>query len=649
MEKKKMLQIMYKPGLTWRSLTAIGVGVFFLTPITIYSMLLGAGGLAAVPWITVLLFSEIFRFIRKPLSKQEITIMWYAIGTGSVGSTFLILLQQGYIATSPITGLFRDPYSGEVLSKAIPLWFAPPSGSNAYLLRTFVHIDWLAPILFFILYSTLSLFMQISLAMIFSQIYVEVEKLPFPFAPIEATLCTTLGERDESRMRILMLSAFFGCIWGYLLYGVPIITGGIYKKSIQILPIPYIDLNRYVEKWLPGASLGVATDITAYTWGFFLPANIVLCMFIGSFAAWFFGNHLALTLPYFSQWQKEWTQGMPISLIYQRSTLWVWINPQIGAAIASGIVPLVIYRKTILRSFKNLMRIPSSSLKAGYLSLKALFPMYILSACGIIAIFHYLVPEFPLWVAAILTVGYPFFITMVAGRMVGEVGFPISIPYVWQGAILAVNYPKVDAWFISPLSTNAWYAPLGQAGTSGDGAAINVYQVKVCKLTETRPIDLFKALILVFPLSITASFIYVSLFWWMSPIPSAAYPATVISWPITAINTGLWATRQLNIFRPELILSSAAFMTSLGIIFHLIKVPFSLTGTVIGLYTLPPYSLAWLVGYAIGRLIFKRKLGDKWENIKPILVGGITLGEGVAIGLSVTLVIIAKSLWILPY
>ena len=647
--KREEPRVSYKPGLTSRSLTAIAVAVFFLMPITIYSMLLGAGGLSAVPWIAVLLFTEIYRFIRKPLSTQEITIMWYAIGIGSAGSIFLVLLQQGYIATSPITGMFSDPYTGKSLRALIPSWFAPPWGSETYLLRTFIDATWATPILIFILNSVFSLFMQVSLAMIFSQMYVETEKLTFPFAPIEATICKTLGEKGEFRMGILMLSAFFGCFWGYLLYGIPIITTGVYKTPLQIIPIPYVDLNRYIEQWLPGASFGIATDIVAYTWGFFLPANIVICMFIGSFAAWVLGNYIALTIPYFSQWQKEWTPGMSISLIYQRSTLWVWINFQIGAAIAAGVAPLIMYRRTIFRSFKSLMRISSSSLEAGYLSLKVLFPVYIISAFGIVAIFHYLVPDFPLWIVVPLTIGYPFFIAMMAGRMVGEVGFPISIPYIWQGAILISNYPKVDAWFFSPLSTNAWYAGLGSAGTSGDGAAINVYQIKVCQLTGTRPMDLFKALIFVFPLSIVASFIYVSLFWWMSPIPSAAYPATTISWPIAAINFGLWATRQLNIFKPELIFGSMTAMTAITIAFHLLHIPFSLTGIVIGLYTLPPYSLAWLIGFIIGHCVLRRKLGDRWEEIKPVIVGGVTLGEGVAIGLSVILVIIAKSLWILPY
>ncbi|MEM1582966.1 MAG: hypothetical protein QXK89_10750, partial [Candidatus Bathyarchaeia archaeon] len=252
-------------------------------------------------------------------------------------------------------------------------------------------------------------------------------------------------------------------------------------------------------------------------------------------------------------------------------------------------------------------------------------------------LFHCFLPKFPIWLVAPLVLGYPFFIAMIAGRMVGEVGFPISIPYVWQGAVLASNYYGVEPWFFNPLPA------------SGDLAAINVYQVKVCQLTETRFLDLFKVLAFVFPLSVIGSLVYVSLFWWISPIPSAAYPATTISWPIAAMNTGLWATRQLNIFKPELLMGSAIFMTVLSLVFQYLKVPFSLTGTVIGLYTLPPYSLAWLIGFIIGRFIFKRKLKERWEEIKPILVGGLNLGSGVAIGLSVTIAIIAKSLWILPY
>jgi len=635
--KTGMFGAKYKEGLTSRSLLIMAIGVFFLMPITTYSMLVGAGNISAVTWIIVLLFTEIYRFIGRPLSTQEITVVWYAVGAGSTASLFLNLLQQGYVATSPFLRIFIDPYTGKNLRDLIPVWYAPSYNSKSYLFRTFLDESWVTPILIAVIFSVFALIMQISLAIIFSQIYVEEERLPFPFAPIEANICRTLGGKDELKMRILMLSALFGCFWGYLLYGIPIITREIYRTPIQIIPFPYIDLNKYVERLLPGASFGIATDVTAYTWGFFLPANIVICMFIGSFVAWLFGNNLALHLPYFSEWRKEWTPGMSISLIYQRSTLWVWINPQIGAAIASGIVPIIIYRKTIIRSFKKLMLTSPSNSRADYPPSKILLLLYIASGCGIIALFHYFIPGFPLWLAAPLIVGYPFFIAMIAGRMVGEVGFPISIPYVWQGTVLISNYSGVEPWFFNPLPA------------SGDLAAINVYQVKVCQLTETRPLDLFKALAFVFPLAVIGNLIYVSLFWWMSPIPSAAYPATTISWPIIAINTGLWATRQLNVFRPELIFGSTAFMTAIALLFHTMKVPFSLTGIVIGLYTLPPYSLAWLIGFIAGRFIFKRRLKDRWEEIKPILVGGVTLGSGIAIGFSIILAIIAKSLWILPY
>ncbi|MEM2703301.1 MAG: hypothetical protein QXR45_09085 [Candidatus Bathyarchaeia archaeon] len=634
--KASELKIQYKRGLTLRSLLIVAIGTFFLTPITTYSMLVGAGNISAVTWIIVLLFTEIYGFTRRPLSAQEVTVIWYGVGAGATSSLFLNLLQQGYIATSPFIGMFIDPYTGKSLRDLIPVWYAPPYYSRAYLLRTFFDKDWTIPTLVAVSFSVLALIMQISLAIIFSQMYVEFERLPFPFAPIEASICKTLGEREETKMRILILSALFGCFWGYLLYGVPIITREVYKVPVQIIPIPYVDLNNYMEQLLPGASFGIATDIAAYTWGFFLPANIVICMFAGSFATWFIGNHLALSIPYFSEWRREWSPGMSISLIYQRSTLWVWINPQIGAAIASGIVPLIIYRKTIIHSFKNLLSISSSSSLTIYSSLRLLL-LYIASGCGILALFHCFLPKFPIWLVAPLVLGYPFFIAMIAGRMVGEVGFPISIPYVWQGAVLASNYYGVEPWFFNPLPA------------SGDLAAINVYQVKVCQLTETRFLDLFKVLAFVFPLSVIGSLVYVSLFWWISPIPSAAYPATTISWPIAAMNTGLWATRQLNIFKPELLMGSAIFMTVLSLVFQYLKVPFSLTGTVIGLYTLPPYSLAWLIGFIIGRFIFKRKLKERWEEIKPILVGGLNLGSGVAIGLSVTIAIIAKSLWILPY
>ena len=260
--------------------------------------------------------------------------------------------------------------------------------------------------------------------------------------------------------------------------------------------------------------------------------------------------------------------------------------------------------------------------------------MYLAGSLGSVALFHYLIPDFPIYIVILLSVGYSFFMSLITGRMVGETGFSTSIPYVWQATILASGYPKIDVWFLSPSIVT---------GTP-------VYTLKVFQLTETRPLDFFKTWVVTTPLSLVMSFIFVSLFWSIAPIPSGFYPATSINWPVQIINTGIWATRQINVFRPELILGSMFVVLAIATIFEFIPVPFNLMGLAVGTTMLPPTSFAFLIGYLVGKYIIRRRIGrETWESLRPVMAGGIVAGQGVALGIGAAVVIIARSLWALPY
>ena len=642
MGKDEGLAVKYHSGFTWRSVLAIVFSAIFLTPVIIFSNLMGAGGgIDIAIYATIIFFSEIFLFFHQPLTQHEITLIyctaWLPIGTMSGSMIFLNYLYNGYFARSPVTAMFKDPFTGRSLKDVIPWWFAPSYKSNAYLLRSFLHYDWLAPLLVNIISLGLSLLMMVALAIMIINLYIEIEKLPFPLANVDASICRTLGDREPVRMRSLMIGALIGLAYGAILFMVPIISSGVFGIQAVLLPIPWIDLTFHIEKILPGASFGIATDLISYVTGFIFPPEILISMFIGSFSVWFIGNHLALKLPYFIEWQKEWTPGMSMSLIFQRATLWVWASPQIGFALAVAAFNIIKYRSSLLKAFRSMARFSSSARAAGYFPLKTALLMYFAGALGSIALFLYLIPDFPLWILLLMFVAYPFVMAIVAGRIMGETSFQISIPYAWQGVLLASGFPKVDVWFAP--------APV----TVGEQAAGQMYIIKIMTLTKTKPGDFFKFLLIIFPLSIVASFAYTSLFWMIAPIPSVFYPATVINWPVQAAIQGLWCSRQLNVFKPNLIVGG--FLAILLLAFatgFTQSIPFSVAAFVGGTFMQIPQPLAMLIGYLAGKYIISRYIGN-WEDIKASLVGGVILGEGIAVVLASSIVVVAKSLWTLPY
>lgn len=632
----------YKPGITWRSITAILFSAIFLSPVLIFSSLLGAGGgIDIAIYATLMFFTEIFIYFHNPLDQQEITLIyctaWLPIGTMSGAMIFLNYLYNGYFARSPVTAMFKDPFTGQRVRDVVPWWYAPTYESDVYAIRTFFHPDWLGPVMMSILSMILGLVMTVALAMIIINLYIEVEDLPFPLASADASICRTLGDRDPVRMRALMVGAIIGLGYGAILFAIPTISAGVFGIQAVVLPIPWIDLNTHIEKILPGASLGIATDLLPYVWGFIFPSDILISLVAGSFAVWFFGNAVALKIPYFLKWQSEWTPGMSVSLILQRATLWIWASPQIGFGLAIAAFSILKYRKPLLRSFKGMMRVTTSAKAAGYFPLRISLLMYLAASLGSVGLFMYLVPDFPAWILLMMFVGYPFVIALVSGRITGETSFQVSIPYAWQGTLLASGFPKIDVWFAP--------APV----TAGEQAAGQMYIVKIMTLTDTRPGDFFKFLVLMFPLSILVSFAYTSLFWMIAPIPSVFYPATVISWPVQASVQGLWVSRQLEIFKPDLILGGFLVILVTASIFNFLpSIPFSIAAFVGGTFQTVPSPLAMLIGYLFARFVLSKRIDD-WDDIKASIVGGVILGEGVSIVLAASAVIVAKSLWTLPY
>ena len=123
----------------------------------------------------------------------------------------------------------------------------------------------------------------------------------------------------------------------------------------------------------------------------------------------------------------------------------------------------------------------------------------------------------------------------------------------------------------------------------------------------------------------------------------------MINWPVQAAIQGLWVSRQLNVFKPNLIMGGFILILLIASILNFIpSIPFSIAAFVGGTFQTVPVPLAMLIGYLFGRYVISKKIRN-WDNIKASIAGGVTLGEGMSIVLAASAVIVAKSLWTLPY
>jgi len=630
-------------GLTWRSILALVFAATLLGPVNIF-LYLSAGGYlltgtsfiigAPAVFITIMLFTEMSRLLGAPLRKQEVFIIYNLIPATLAQTIFVDLLFNYFVRNSSMSYFFTDPLTNLPLPLAIPGWFAPPVGLD---LRTFLHYAWAWPVLVAVLAVLLFSAYEIGLGFLSAHLFIEVERLPFPYASVDAEAIVTMAERDPQRMKVFSFGAVISMAWSVISIAIPMITTSFFAAGGgQFYFVPGLwDLTTYLDKFVPGIIFGVTFEPFAYTWGFMLSRGTVLWILIGSFALWIVGNPVILRVqnPLFVEFQAEYRTGMGWNPVWWRANLWVWMSFIMGAAIGAAVITMIRGWRYMARSFKSLARLRAST-GGGYLPLPLVLALILLGGGGFIFLVYMLVPSFPLWVIALVIGAYAFINTLINARGLGETGFGVNIPFVREGSILSSGYRGVDIWF----------APMW---VPGSGAANYSKMVKVAFLTETKPMDYLKTFVLMLPVTLLVNFAIVSLFWSMAPIPSAVYGAVVYGWPDQVANLAFMITRAPQLYKPPLILSgfvTSALLTSLS---SFIRIPgFTIMGLLAGFSIAPPYAIALLVGNLVGDLFFRRRFGeDWWQRYRAVILAGVAAGYGLTGGLSAVWVMVSRALW----
>lgn len=622
----------FKSGFTWRSFLALMYSLCVFSPAVIWLDLvtLGVGLAGVIPYCTLFLFAELARMTGKPLTKQEAAIIFGPAATaGSAG--FLTLIYRAWLVKQPMLHVFKiNPVD-------IPAWFAPPVTSKVYEMRTFLHSDIFMPVLILVVTWFLGLCGALFFASFLRELYIEGERLPFPIQQITVDAIESLTERRGERIDVLAVSAVLAFMYSFILYTVPTFTSAI-GYPIPTIPVPWVDLTLALQLFLPGAALGIATDALVFSQGFVLPANVILGMLAGSFVRFLVINP-ALVKFGWTKWAEMWTSGMDFTQIFQYSTLYFWLNPLIGVGFAVGIVPILWRARTFVDSFKVFLK-GRSALQEERISGPPFPPLivaslFVIGCVGALILDVILVPDFPIWLLAIYEMVLPFVVGAAMGRMIGITGQAPDIPYLNQLIILggvAQGYKKVDAWFL-PLSLNP--------GTMW------MTNMKVCQLTRTTIKSWVIASVISYIVALLIGFIYTSLIWQLSPIPSIMYPAPAIMWPIQAMNQLVWITRPAEYFDTYFIVISFMIFGALISADRFMSLPFSMASMAVGLNMPIPVILTMTVGFIIGK-VFAQIFGkERFNKYRTTIAAGIGLGEGLAIVFGVMAALSAKSIW--PY
>lgn len=162
--------------------------------------------------------------------------------------------------------------------------------------------------------------------------------------------------------------------------------------------------------------------------------------------------------------------------------------------------------------------------------------------------------------------------------------------------------------------------------------------VKLACLIRTRPSDYFKAIVLEVLLSATIGFFVIDLYWRLVPIPSSAYPNSMVFWPMFATNYALFVTRQIQLV-PRVIAVSMVVAIALT----------PSTPLLSGCFVIPPYVISIFVGSMIGRLVRRYVGDDRLNDVKGPLAAGILTGAGVFVGVSISLLLVVRAACIWPW
>ncbi len=633
----------FEEGFDWKTVVgAVFIG-FLMMPGSMYlQLVIGSGIGPAARWVTIILFAEIARRAHTSLKQQEIFILYYMAGA-ALASPFQGLLWSQYLVQSDAAKMLG-------VAEFIPTWIAPAANSDSMIERSFLHRDWLIPILLLVGSQVIQRVDRFGLGYALYRITSDVEKLPFPMAPVGAlgtmALAESADEKDKGwKWRVFSIGGVIGLAFGAVYVLLPVVSGLIFTEPVTLIPIPWIELTRHTEEVLPAVATGIQLDLGLVFIGMVLPFWAVIGGLIGLIITVILNPIL---------WKQgilhRWHQGMGTVDTIFANNFDFYMSFGIGLGLAIGVIGVW----SVVRSFgksgpdrgtlHDLFHPPKGR---GDFNFWISIGIYVCSTISYVLLCVWLVPNFP-W---IFFLGYGFIytpiISYITARMEGIAGQFVSLPLVREASFIA------GAKYFGYQGIEIWYAPI-PIHNYGE-ATVGFREIE---LTGTSLRGIIKAELVVFPVVMVSSLLFSQFIWRLAPIPSASYPYAQELWHLQALNTLLMQTSTLegnSLFFQALKGSYVMSGLGLGLIMYMILSVLGLPvlliyGVVRGLGQSTPHGIILEVaGALLGRYYFHKRYGSMWRQYAPVLLAGFSCGMGLTGMFAMGFALILKSLSYMAY
>ncbi len=676
-DKDALGQGPYVEGFTGRTVLGALFVAFVMMPGSIYLGLVAGQSLGpAAEWVTVILFAELSRRSFTQLRRQEIFILFYV-----ASSLAAVALAHLALAGGPFAGAIWNQYlvqspQTQAISSQIPDWVVPSMDSPAVQKRNLAHPDWwwsmsrgfLSPVLLIVIGQILGRMSWLGMGYLLFRLTSDVERLPFPLAPVAAEGATALAEstdREEGtqskrkkswRWNAFSFGACLGIVFGLIYVFLPVSTGLFMAKPIMILPIPFIDFTSRVEGLLPASLISISFDASLFLAGMILPFPLVMGTFTAILLTSVFGNPILASLGFFQHWHPG--NGLLVNQMILSFDF--WMSVALGLAAAVALIGIYSVLKTFLsgtlgskadeptpmpnengEGMEPPYRAPCK--QRGDFPVPLCIGIIVVATSCYIWVSHILVPEFPVWIIVIFGFIWTPLQSYVSARLIGITGTGITTPFLKETVFIVSGYKGVDIWF-API-------PLADYGSVAQ-------RFRELELTRTRFTSIVKAELLMLPISLISSFLFWWLFWSMNQVPAESFPYATRTWPVAARQTYLILTANsseqpllLEALKVPVIAGSFGVGMVVYFFLWLFGLPLAFFYGLIGGVGAPLHAgLPLVLGALLGRFYFKRKFGEiQWGRIIPVVAAGFACGMGLSGMLAVAAAIVSQCTRELPF
>lgn len=631
---------------------AVFVGLV-MTPASMYMQLVvGASIGTAAQWVTIILFIEVARRSFTTLKRPEIYVLYYMAGATLLSNSGLLWNQ--FMVQS-------ENFRAFGIADKIPSWVAP-TDPDVLGTRSFFNRAWLVPIGLMIAGQLVQRLDQFGLGYVMYRLTSDVERLPFPMAPVNAQGITALadasGGRETWRWRVFSFGAMLGMVFAAVYSALPAITGAFLPEPISIFPIPFKDLTSNTESILKAVPMMLSFDLGILISGMVLP---FWAMIGGAIAL--LATIIANPILYHYGILHSWREGVGAIRTIQANTLDFYFSFGLGLTGAIAVIGFYHVFSGLLKRKRGLDEAGAPTINwhaffhppagRGDLSLWVGLGIYVFSTLFSISLAYFLLHD-----AAVRGLGsevtttlllvlffygfvYTPIISYVSTRMEGIVGMSVNVPFVREATFILTGYRGAAIWF-APFPIHNYSA--------------QALYFRTTELTGTKVWSMVKAEAFIFPIIMISTLIFSQFIWAIAPVPSSAFPYAEKFWELTAFQQALIYSSTLpggqhgpfyEAFNAIYLFSGLGLALVTYMILSFFGLPVLLVyGIIRGLGGVTPEAiLLQFVGAMLGRYHFAKKFGKNWPQYRTVFFAGYTCGFGLTMMLALGLVFMSKSVF----